>query len=245
MRVSPWRLVVASALMLFVELALIRWTGANVLHLSYFSNFVLLGSFLGIGLGFLRSRHARDVSAWWPVVLAPLVAFVLVFPVQVTQNSDQILYFTDVKPTGAPEWVTLPLIFVAVAAVMLCLGEGVGRLFPGFPALTAYRLDLVGSLAGIVTFTVLSFLDAPPLGWGLIAAAGFVAAHRPRPAAPRADRRRRQRQRRGGRARARRPVGRRGGDRPRHRGHRAPAASQPPLPGRPRAPRRRRRARLP
>ena len=51
----PWRLVVASGLMLFVELALIRWTGANVLHLSYFSNFVLLGSFLGIGLGFLRS----------------------------------------------------------------------------------------------------------------------------------------------------------------------------------------------
>src|SRR6476659_6529441 len=125
-------------------------------------------------------RHSRAMAARWPVVLAPLVAFVLVFPVQVTQNSDQILYFTDVKPTGAPEWVTLPLIFVAVAAVMLCLGEGVGRLFPGFPALTAYRLDLVGSLAGIVTFTVLSFLDAPPVGWGLIAAAGFVAVHLPR-----------------------------------------------------------------
>ena len=115
--------------MLFVELALIRWTGANVLHLSYFSNFVLLGSFLGIGLGFLRSRHARDASSWWPLILAPLVAFVLAFPVQVTQNSDQILYFTVVKPTGAPAWLTLPLIFVAVAAVMTCLGEGVGRLF--------------------------------------------------------------------------------------------------------------------
>ena len=63
--------------MLFVELALIRWTGANVLHLSYFSNFVLLGSFLGIGLGFLRARHARDASAWWPLILTPLVAFVL------------------------------------------------------------------------------------------------------------------------------------------------------------------------
>jgi hypothetical protein len=171
------RLVIASALMLFVELALIRWTGANVLHLSYFSNFVLLGSFLGIGLGFLRARHARDVSAWWPVILTPMVAFVLAFPVQVTQNSDQILYFTAVQPTGAPAWVTLPVIFVAVAAVMTCLGEGVGRLFPSFPALTAYRLDLLGSLAGIAAFTALSFLDAPPLGWGLIAAAGFVELH--------------------------------------------------------------------
>ncbi|MEU8225971.1 hypothetical protein [Kribbella sp. NPDC048915] len=33
------RLVASSALMLFVELALIRWTGSNVVHLSYFSNF--------------------------------------------------------------------------------------------------------------------------------------------------------------------------------------------------------------
>jgi hypothetical protein len=177
---TAWRLVAASALMLFVELALIRWTGANVLHLSYFSNFVLLGSFLGIGLGFLRSRHARDASSWWPLILAPLVAFVLAFPVQVTQNSDQILYFTVVKPTGAPAWLTLPLIFVAVAAVMTCLGEGVGRLFPHYEPLTAYRLDLLGSLAGIATFTALSFLDAPPLGWGLLAAAGFVALHRDR-----------------------------------------------------------------
>ena len=61
--------------------------------------------------------------------------------------------------------------------MMTCLGEGVGRLFPHFPALIAYRLDLLGSLAGITIFTALSFLDAPPLGWGLVAAAGFVALH--------------------------------------------------------------------
>ena len=40
------RLMVASALMLFVQLALIRWTGANLIHLSYFSNLILLASFL-------------------------------------------------------------------------------------------------------------------------------------------------------------------------------------------------------
>ena len=51
-----WRLMAASALMLFVQLALIRWCGANLIHLSYFSNLILLASFLGIGLGFLRSR---------------------------------------------------------------------------------------------------------------------------------------------------------------------------------------------
>jgi hypothetical protein len=46
------RLLLLSFLMLFTELALIRWTGSNVIYLSHFSNFVLLGSFLGIGVGF-------------------------------------------------------------------------------------------------------------------------------------------------------------------------------------------------
>ena len=50
------RLFALSFLMLFVELALIRWTAANNVHLAYLTNFVLLGSFLGIGLGFLRAR---------------------------------------------------------------------------------------------------------------------------------------------------------------------------------------------
>ena len=40
------RLVMASALMLFVELALIRWTSSNNLYLVHLTNFVLLASFL-------------------------------------------------------------------------------------------------------------------------------------------------------------------------------------------------------
>ena len=175
------RLLIASALMLFVELALIRWTGSNVLHLSYFSNFVLLGSFLGIGLGFLRARARFDLSPWWPVLLAGLVAFVVAFPVQIDQTSEQILYFTGVEPTGLPAWVTLPLIFVVVAAVLRGLGEGVARLFPGLEPLEAYRLDLIGSLSGIVAFTVLAFLHAPPVVWGVVAAVGYVALRGSRP----------------------------------------------------------------
>jgi len=176
-RGSRGRLVLASGLMLFVELALIRWLGSNILHLSYFSNFVLLGSFLGIGLGFLRSGHRRDLSRWWPVLLALLVAFVLAFPVQVNQSSDQIIYFTVVKTTGLPPWLTLPLIFLATAAVLAGLGETVGRYFPRFPALEAYRLDLLGSIAGTVTFSVLSFLHTPPVAWGLVVAVAYVVLH--------------------------------------------------------------------
>ena len=64
------RLALLSFLMLFVELALIRWLGANIIYLSYYSNFVLLGSFLGIGIGFLRARSesisSRGPRSRWP-----------------------------------------------------------------------------------------------------------------------------------------------------------------------------------
>src|SRR5438876_6010398 len=79
---SRWRLVLLSFLMLFTELALIRWTAANNVYLAYITNFVLLASFLGIGVGFLLGSSGRDISRWAPVGLAALVGFVLVFPVK-------------------------------------------------------------------------------------------------------------------------------------------------------------------
>jgi SAM-dependent methyltransferase len=169
------RLLLGSALMLFLELALIRWTGSNVVHLSYLANFVLLGSFLGVGLGFLRARRPRDLTGWSPLVLAGLVAFVSLFPVTVDQRSADVLYFTSVSPGGPPPWLALPLVFVAVAAVMAGPGEVVGRCFRLMPGLEAYRLDLVGSLAGIAAFTLVSFLRAPSVAWGVVVAAAYAA----------------------------------------------------------------------
>ena len=103
------RLFLASFLVLFVELALIRWTGANVIFLSYFSNFVLLASFLGIGIGFLRARSRVDLFPWALVALSLLVLFVLAFPVEVNKESSQLLFFGRVRKTGFPLGITLPL----------------------------------------------------------------------------------------------------------------------------------------
>src|SRR2546429_9139486 len=88
------RLFALSFLMLFVELALIRWTGANILYLSYFSNFVLLGSFLGIGLGFLRPT-IRGVSlfAFPAPLLAAALPYVHFYPAQTAPTSTTVIYF--------------------------------------------------------------------------------------------------------------------------------------------------------
>ncbi len=170
-----WRLILASSLMLFTELLLIRWLGANLLHLSYFSNIVLLGSFLGIGLGFLMAKPGRKPPMWFPVTLALLVVAVLKFPGGIDRAGTDLIYFTAVHTNGFPPVITLSIVFAAVAAVMAGPGLLVAQCFFELPRLDAYRYDLIGSLIGTVLFAVMSFLGASPVVWALCVAAATIA----------------------------------------------------------------------
>jgi hypothetical protein len=166
--------------MLFLELALIRWTGSNILYLSYFSNFVLLASFLGIGIGFLRAGARRSLFPRAPAALVILVTFVLIFPVQIDRSGSELIYFGALGTrTGLPTWATLPVIFAGVAIVMAMVANGVAQAFALFPPLEAYRLDIMGSLFGIAAFTLLAFTGAPPLAWGIVVTVAFAVLLRP------------------------------------------------------------------
>ena len=120
------RLVLLSFLMLFLELMLIRWGAANVLYLAYFTNFVLLASFLGIGVGFLRARSPRDHFGQAPVAVAVALGFVALFPVQVSHGARVAGLFGW---PALPVWISLPVIFVLVTAAMALVAEGVARTF--------------------------------------------------------------------------------------------------------------------
>ncbi|HUC35789.1 MAG TPA: hypothetical protein VMR97_01555 [Acidimicrobiales bacterium] len=171
---SPWRLVALSMLMLFVELALIRWTAANNVHLANITNFVLLASFLGIGVGFLLARSRLDLFRLAPVSLALLVGFVLLFPVKLValHGPNEFQGLPGHHPVS--QWLSLPVIFVLVALVMAGLGQSLARTFSLFRPLDAYRFDIVGSVAGIALFSGLSFVGLPPIAWGAVAAALFL-----------------------------------------------------------------------
>lgn len=162
------RLVALSFLMLFLELALIRWTGSNNIHLAYLTNFVLLASFLGIGIGFLRVRSGPDLFSWTPVALALLVTFVLAFPVTLTALEGPNQLEGAWGMAALPRWVSLGAIFFLTVAVMACVGHGVARTFVKFTPLEAYRFDILGSIAGILAFTLLAFLEMPPIVWGVV-----------------------------------------------------------------------------
>jgi hypothetical protein len=174
------RLVFASFMMLFVELALIRWVTSNNVYVTRATNFMLLASFLGIGIGFLNAKSGRDYLRWTPVALLALVGFVLAFPVILaTLSGPNPLQGLSGMP-ALPQPVSLTVVFLLTAGVMAGLGQAVARLFVTFRPLPAYRLDILGSIAGIVVFSALSFMDLPPGGWGVIAGCGLVALLVPR-----------------------------------------------------------------
>jgi hypothetical protein len=168
------QLVFASFVMLFAELALIRWVTANNVYVTRATNFMLLASFLGIGIGFLNARSSRDYLRWTPLTLLGLVGFVLAFPV-ILQSLSGPLPLRGLHGSPAlPQPVSLGAVFLLTAAVMAGLGQAVARIFVRFQPLSAYRLDIVGSIAGIAVFSGLAFLDLPPAAWGIIATGGLV-----------------------------------------------------------------------
>src|SRR6478609_12042547 len=77
--VRPMALFLASFLVLFLETAFIRWLPAYVRLLAYFSNFILLASFLGIGVGCLLATRRFTLFRWFPLAMAAVVAAVYFF----------------------------------------------------------------------------------------------------------------------------------------------------------------------
>jgi spermine/spermidine synthase len=162
--------------MLFVELGLIRWAGAYVVYLSFFTNFVLLASFLGVGVGFLRAGARGSLFRLAPVFLTTLIVFLALFPVQGGRVRGELRLVGGFGWAPLPTWISLTVIFVLSFAVMAAIAEGVSRTFVLFEPLEAYRLDILGSILGIAAFSALSLLQAPPLAWGMVVATVFVGS---------------------------------------------------------------------
>ena len=174
---GKWRLFVLTFLMLFVELGLIRYSAENVLYLNFLSNLVLIASFLGIGIGFLRAGKARAGRGLLraPIALATLVAvFVLLPALQVLHPTRDIVVGGHFGMPAIPAFIYVPLVFIVVAMIMAMIAEGVGVTFAEFEPLEAYRLDILGSIAGILVFSAMSFLGARPIVWALIVGLGFI-----------------------------------------------------------------------
>src|SRR6266516_8164034 len=161
------RTFLISFTMLFFELLCIRWIPSYVRYLSYFNNFLLLASFLGIGLGMLAARRKRFWFPPFPVMLLILVIVVAFNRFDLRINSTQVLYYGagEAQSAQAENFIVLPIIFGLVTLCFIPLGRSFGRLFTEVKPLTAYTFDIIGSLVGIASFSAIAYFSLPPVIW--------------------------------------------------------------------------------
>jgi SAM-dependent methyltransferase len=175
-------LFLISLLLLFLELACIRWFPAHVLFLTFFTNMVLLACFLGMSLGCLAANHRRHYLAWTPLLLAIAMGIGLAMEsIRTTikpvlgQASPQVVFFgTEDTSPGELDRLPVPMevlagvFFLLIALVMVGPGQELGRAFNRQPdRLRAYTWNILGSCAGIILFAVWAWLELPPLWWFL------------------------------------------------------------------------------
>jgi len=183
---SVGRLVLASFLTLFAELAFIRWIAVEVRVFAYFKNLALLLCFVGFGLGCaLAAKKVR-----WPSALTAFMGLLLVvrmpwgaeFLERLSENlggaGDVAIWATgrssDWTQFGLSAMVAAAL-FWLIVSVFVPLGQIVSReMDRAASPLRAYSWNLLGSLLGVLAFFAVSLLMLPPAVWLGAVLAGFA-----------------------------------------------------------------------
>ena len=166
-----------SFLVLFLELAFIRWMPSYIRLLSYFSNFILLASFLGIGLGCLLAPARARLFTLFPIIQITMLLAVNFFRLEVAVPSATSIYFSSgtADPVVVVEsTVLLPFVFLIVAALFTAVAQRMGRQMAAHQPLRGYTINVAGSLIGVVAFGLVSWLELPPAAWFAIAAAAAI-----------------------------------------------------------------------
>ncbi len=168
-------LALASFVVLFQELALIRWLPGQVRVLAYYPNLILLSAFFGLGLGCLMAARRSALPAWPWLLLATTAAAVGLSRVIFTQSSASehlfLLYYDLPRDAPVVSDVRLPIVafFLLTAALFVPLGQFVAQRLQEFGRrgvpLSGYAWDLAGSLLGVTTFAALGFSGAFPWLW--------------------------------------------------------------------------------
>ena len=178
-------LFLASFLILFFELAAIRWFAGTVVFLTFFTNIVLLACFLGMSLGLLAAGRARAwIRSTLPLAALTMALAVAAFLAYVgwqneltitlgnQQSSPALVYFgTEYRPADpgrwlVPIWAVGGVFFLLIALTCVGPGQVMGRAFAAIPdRVRAYTVDVAGSLSGIAAFAAMSAYELPPSIW--------------------------------------------------------------------------------
>lgn len=176
------RLFLVSFLILFFELAVIRFIPSQIRYVGYFSNVILLASFVGIGFGTLFWQRVKIPSFFLPFAVLFFEFLIGVLGYDLIVSSDQLVFFNQGfgRLSGEPIFL-LPLIFFLVVFIFILPSKIMGELFEKFEPLTAYSINIAGSILGILTFSLTSFLGSGPAFWfGITLLISFLIIGRPK-----------------------------------------------------------------
>lgn len=182
--VSPARtathIVGASGLILFLELALIRYIAAYVHVFAFYANFVVIATFLGMGTGMLRRRNVRELL-WLAcpalIVLTGFVALLAISPIDIPRDALEYFWGTNEAgdlPRHVPHIVAVIGLFALTSILFVPLGALLGSLMARLAPLPAYAADLFGSLLGVGAFALMSRMGTEPTTWFALAFVIFV-----------------------------------------------------------------------
>jgi spermidine synthase len=186
---QPWRLLLVSSAALYLEIILIRWIGTEVRIFAFFQNLSLIACFLGFGLGCFNTRQRGSllpslVAVTGLAVLVnlpfqPLRAALLMMSAALSFSSDAALWGANLQLTSSEYWMMtafsalmLALFLFLLVIAMAPLGRWVGHyLETASDTVTAYSVNLAGSVVGMWLLAILAVLWMPPAYWF---AAAFV-----------------------------------------------------------------------
>ncbi len=191
-------LFLGSFLALYFELVIIRYLSTEIRIFAYLKNLALIASFFGIGFGMVLGKPPKKLRRWFPLVAAGVFLLIkFASPLRLTHlpvPGADYLMFGDFPQPPEGHWralwiflmvlgyfVVVPGIMYLVVAFFTVLGGIVGERLAPLPPLPGYGVNLAGSLAGILVFTLLCFLGSPPAVWvllGLVAALPFFVRDR-------------------------------------------------------------------
>jgi hypothetical protein len=156
---------------LFLELMMIRCVPAVIRLVAYYSNLMLISSFLGLGLGAMVAGRKRNLLPFFPLILLLDIGLMIFGSSRfvIPAGSAEARFF-NTGTSSIFNYGALVAVFILNTAIFVPLGQEIGRLFRAQPPLRAYAFDLGGSLCGTLLFGLFSVLHFSPLiGVGAVA----------------------------------------------------------------------------
>ena len=170
---AAFSLFLISFLSLFGELVFIRYVPSNIYLLSYYKNAVLIAVFLGLGTGFIASDGGRDYIKYIPPASLLIICAVIYFndylriDLDYASKDESIWpeFWANTRARKVPLFGVLAVSYLIIALYFVPIGQEVMKAMRPFRPLKAYSINIAGSLAGIVFFSIAGWLWTTPLVW--------------------------------------------------------------------------------